>query len=296
MLLYISLLAALCTLYTSQGTCLSHGLGCVGHLPRSCEQARINAPYLLSGEYRIANSSGDPQQVFCEMDTICGGCGWIRVAKLDMTEPGSECPGTLRLYEEANGVKACGRKEASEGTCDSVIFPSHGIHYSQICGRVIGYQYADPSAFHWPPSFINDIDVPYVDGVSITYGFPRQHIWTLAATLYDSYKDIDKLCPCSVDSAQRTPSFVQNDYYCESGCSQVVADSGCRDDVLYTEDRLWDGENCGQVEETCCSNVQPWFHKVLACEIIDDIELRICCNGSTDKEDIAVEIYEIYVK
>ena len=295
MLLSISLLAALCSLCSGEGTCSSQGSTCPGQLPRSCEEIQINAPYLLSGEYKIADSNGDPQQVYCKMDTICGGCGWTRLANLDMTEPGSKCPDTLRLYDESNGVRACGRNEAIVGTCDSVIYPSHGIHYSQICGRVVGYQFGDPNAFHLPGGYVDDIDTPYIDGVSITYGTPRQHIWTLGAARFDTYKIESQLCPCSADSGQMTQSFVQNDYYCESGCS-ALSESGCERNTLLTNDTLWDGENCGPVEETCCYDVQPWFHKVLACGATEDIELRVCGNGDTDAEDVALQVYEIYVK
>ena len=49
----------------------------------------------------------------------------------------------------------------------------YGIHYSQICGRVIGYQFGDSNAFHWPGEFVDDIDTPYIDGVSVTYGTPH---------------------------------------------------------------------------------------------------------------------------
>ena len=31
-------------------------------------------------------------------------------------------------------------------SCQSVQFPSNGINYSQVCGRVVGYQYGFPDA------------------------------------------------------------------------------------------------------------------------------------------------------
>ena len=76
-----------------------------------CEEIQINAQYLLSGEYKIADSIGDPQQVYGKINTICGVCGWTRLAKLDMTEPGGECSDTLKLYDESNGVRTCDRKK-----------------------------------------------------------------------------------------------------------------------------------------------------------------------------------------
>ena len=43
----------------------------------------------------------------------------------------------------------------------------------------IGYQWASPDAIY--PYRDIHVDSPYVDGVSITGGSPRQHIWTLMA-------------------------------------------------------------------------------------------------------------------
>ena len=52
------------------------------------------------------------------------------------------------------------------------MFPTQGIQYSQVCGRIIGYQFGEPQAFVYE----NDgrqfpVDGPYVDGVSLTQKF-----------------------------------------------------------------------------------------------------------------------------
>ena len=64
----------------------------------------------------------------------------------------------------------------------------------------------------------SDIDSNYVDGVSITYGSnPRQHICTYSAGLTETRLGSNG-CPCNNgNSASPPPSFVGNDYYCESG-------------------------------------------------------------------------------
>ena len=93
-------------------------------------------------------------------------------------------------------------------------------NYSSVGGRVNEYQFAIGSAFY---TQINDIEVDYVSGVSITHGLPgsRQHIWTFAAALGDNYTDnILLLCPCSninITWPYKLPSFIGNDYFCESG-------------------------------------------------------------------------------
>ena len=56
------------------------------------------------------------------------------------------------------------------------------------------------------------INMAYVDGVSITHGNPRSHIWTFAADRDEAFKD----CPYEAGS-ESAPPFVEDNYYCESG-------------------------------------------------------------------------------
>ena len=106
------------------------------------------------------------------MEELCGSGGrWARLAYLDMTDSTENCPSGFKLYQ-SGGVRACGRATSSVGSCTSVQFPSNGISYSQVCGRVVGYQYRTPDA----SSNHNDINSYYVDGVSITRGSPCQHV------------------------------------------------------------------------------------------------------------------------
>ena len=46
---------------------------------------------------------------------------------------------------------------------------------------------------------------------------------------------------------QTPPSFVGNDYFCESACPGHFDISS-----FYHEDRLWDGEQCGAIKGGCC--------------------------------------------
>ena len=127
------------------------------------------------GYFDIILTNGSITSVFCGCD---GESGWTRVAYLNMSDPSQQCPTELREYDES-GVRACGRQHSSGGSCDSVIFSTNGASYSQICDRVIGYQWGSPDAF----GAGNDpIDTYYVEGISITRGSPRQHIWTLVGS------------------------------------------------------------------------------------------------------------------
>ena len=153
------------------------------------------------------------------MEELCGSeGGWTRLAYLDMTDSTENCPSGFKLYQ-SGGVRACGRATSSVGSCTSVQFPSNGISYSQVCGRVVGYQYSAPDAVFSPyHSGHNDINSHYVDCVSITRGSPCQHVWTLMAGLNEAsyYNDGDghHNCPCSQGSTQNSTlqSFIGNDY------------------------------------------------------------------------------------
>uniref|UniRef100_A0A1X7U3P1 Fibrinogen C-terminal domain-containing protein n=1 Tax=Amphimedon queenslandica TaxID=400682 RepID=A0A1X7U3P1_AMPQE len=209
----------------------------------------------------------------------CGSGGWTRLAYLDMSDATQNCPSGFRPYQ-SGGVRACGKHG---GGCVSVQFPSNGISYSQICGRVIGYQYGRVDA-------LNNyyIDSHYVEGVSITRGSPRQHVWTLIA----GRSELDtssRSCPCNNGNSDIVPAFIGNNYFCESGTNASSPST-----TLYTADPLWDGQGCGSLESPCC-NVPgiPWFHRDYGSNTTTDyIELRVC--ASLSSEDSPVSYYEIY--
>ena len=62
------------------------------------------------------------------------------------------------------------------------------------------------------------IDQTYVDGLSITRGSPRQHLWALAVGLSKNY-DSGQACPRDHDpfNFDNVPDFVGDHFYCESG-------------------------------------------------------------------------------
>ena len=88
-----------------------------------------------------------------------------------------------------------------------------------MCGRVIGYQEGSADTFvrfgiqNQQPT----IDEPYVDGVSVTHGMPRTHIWTFAAGASEArVADHITNCPCAnaYAAANAIPpqSFVGDNY------------------------------------------------------------------------------------
>ena len=275
----------------------------------TCEEIKRNWPSSASGYYTIKG-----QRVYCNMEELCGsGGGWTRLAYLNMTESTENCPSGFKLYQ-SGGVRGCGRASSSGGSCTSVQFPSNGISYSQVCGRVVGYQYGSPDAVYpgdyrhevygtFITSHHNDINSYYVDGVSITHGSPRQHVWTLMAGLcsagnhpWTGRNDARYNCPCSPGSPQQSTlqSFIGNDYFCESG---NPATDGSHSSMNFTSDPLWDGEDCSSEDDCCTAPGLPWFHKVLNTTTTDYLELRVCADQNTKlDEDTPVGFYELYIK
>ena len=232
-----------------------------------------------SGYYNINLTDYESTvSVYCDMEGVnCDGeGGWTRIGYLDMTKPDATCPDGL-TQQQYNGIghPLCGRSNSSLYGCDSASYSSFGLNYTKVCGQVRGYQYGHTDAF---TTGTNDINSYYVDGVSITQGLPRQHVWTYAAgNGENSYH-----CPCSDSSSEPIPAFVGSDYYCESG-------------PLAT-DPLWDGEQCNDSEATCCDDqAMPWFYRELE-ESNEDIELRVCSNLHRSEEEIPIDIFEIFVK
>ena len=253
------------------------------HLPISCQDIKDKQPDSPSGYYHI-----NSQLVYCEMGELCSTeGGWTRLAYLDMTDSTVNCPTGFMLYE-SGGVRACGRSSNNAPGCQSIKFLSIGISYSEVCGRVVGYQYGSPDAFH---TETDNIDSYYVDGVSITQGYPRKHVWTLINGVFENIASYDN-CPCSTPPGDiQPPSFVGNDYFCESGNPNNGWSS-----VLYSNDPLWDGEGCGTQEGNCCAaSGLPWFHKTFN-STSEYLELRVCGSEPITNEDIPFSFYELYVK
>ena len=215
----------------------------------------------------------------------CGAGLWYRVAFLNMSDPSQQCPSAWRLVT-TNGVRACGRPFSSGSSCPGTFY-SATSEYQRVCGRVIGYQYRSPDGFH--ESSINNA---YIDGVSITYGQPRNHIWSYAGGVTERSSGTlhsGNNCPCSTVAGTGPQSFVGDNYYCESGNPTDILGS------FYSADKLWDGKQC---EGTCCTDSKspPWFSVHLPNPTTESIEVRICGDQRTDDEDTPIELLEIYVQ
>ena len=222
--------------------------------------------------------------------TDCNGTpGWRRVAFINMTDTSYNCPTGLRLTSYSK--RTCGASHTANGGCSSTTFGVEGLPYSHVCGRIRGYQVGTTNAFFYSDQGINSY---YVSGISLTHGGAgnRQHIWTFAAGLSEVGR-VNEGCPCDTAAPSVVPAFVGNDYFCESGLhSEWNNNFG----VFYSNDVLWDGQNC-TANSTCCQfNNPPWFTKNPTNATTDDIELRLCTPNFPSNADVPLELIELCVQ
>ena len=243
------------------------------------------------------------QTIISLYNSICNGTtGWRRVAFINMTDTSHRCPPGLNMttYSE----RTCGRTHTGRFNCSSTTFSVGGLPYSRVCGRIRGYQYGVLLAFD---SYIRNnktnINSQYVDGISLTHGQngERQHIWTFAAgpSQINNFigTNVYAFCPCDSPLHNITvPPFVGNDYFCESGL-QTAWLGGDQYHTFYSNNTLWDGQNCISSSTCCQFNSPPWFTKSLNVSTTDDIELRLCTKVEPSYSgDVALELIELYVK
>ena len=226
----------------------------------------------------------------------CGEGDWELVVEEDYSVEGNdECPGDW-VGVVVSGRRFCGGQSVGSSTafCDSAVF-SVDRDYRKVCGRIVGYGYFLNTGFIFRP---NDIEQPYLDGVSLTHGEAnsRTHIWSFVASIaQDTPASIDRmaLCPCHPDfpTGAFVPSFIGNDYFCESGVP-LAAVFNLPPVAHHLDDPLWDGRQC---HETCC-NSSPYFVKALDSPTSEQLEFRICNNAIFPNQNNIVEKMKIFIQ
>ena len=278
------------TLLCSSQQCSNNQVYTDNERPSSCKHILVNYPATPSGYYWLQSSAADRftnHKVYCDMDNErCGSKGWTRIALVDMSDHAQSCPGNLTLIKSP--IRTCGAPPTAG--CASAKFSTHGMSYSQVCGRLRGYQVGSPNAFG---PYVNDqhnADL-VMDGVLISHGKTQKHIWAYATGKEKVPSLITPgICPCTDYRYNGVvPSFIGNDYYCDSG-----VDSGPEYRKFYTTP-LWTGEGCTPPNFCCSHSGMPWFCKTLPVPTTDYIEIRNCLNNVAHEEDTALELIELYI-
>ena len=252
--------------------------------PSSCKEILAKYPATPSGYYWLQSSDHfTSHKVYCDMENErCGSKGWTRVAQVDMSKGARSCPGNLTLITTPR--RTCGGGKG----CANAIFHTHGISYSQVCGRLRGYQVGNADAFG---PYLNDLSNTdtVIDGVLISHGKTQKHIWAYATAHQRTVSSNSNLiCPCADPRYDGVvPPFIGNDYYCDSGVESDPVGG-----QFYTTP-LWTGEGCTPPNFCCSHSGMPWFCKTLPVPTTDYIEIRNCRN--MDSEDTALELIEFYI-
>ena len=223
------------------------------------------------------------------MELSCGGRdgGWMRIAKI---QNGDSCPNEWKQI--LSPAKAC-RANSDAAGCYSAFFSSNKLSYQHICGKVVGYQKGTTDAFtasSYTTYPSKAIDGPYVDGVSLTYGSPRKHLFTYASG-HSSDSNFNGNCLCAMYPGDKPPSFVQDNYYCESGSTGSAAHG-----TVYATDPLWDGKGCNAGNSCCSQAGMPWFYRDVLGKINELIEARICRDQPYSDEGILIKDLELYIQ
>ena len=244
----------------------------------SCSSIYSNNPEIMdrSGYYRINGS----HWVYCTETCANVGGGWQRIVDIDISE-GDDCPDGW-FKADYSGYNFC-RKLFNGMGCSPINFSTNGIVYHRVCGKARGYQKGNPTGVF---RLSREIDQNYIDGLSITYGSPRQHIWTYAIGSNDNG---ETYCPCD-GTGGTTHSFVDNNYYCESGVGNTTDY-----DAYHFDDPLWDGSGC--IYSNCCSVPnQPWFYRQLSQSTSANIEARLCKSRGFVDGFTMIDQLELYIQ
>ena len=243
-----------------------------------------------SGHYLVRTN--DLFLAQCDMETEYQGKtkGWLKIADIDLTKKiKSYCPEGWKKTK-VNGIEMC-RSLYDTAGCYSANFSVNGTRYRKIRGMVRGYQKGSTDSFDSRRGH-RSINTAYADGVSITLGHPRKHVWTYVVGCSDDDNHATSNCPCAAVPGPAPPSFVGENYYCESGNKGPFEYR-----VHYTDDPLWDGTGCFHDNNNCCTNVGlPWFYREFPETQDEDIEVRICADQSYNDEGVLVDQLKLLIQ
>ena len=172
------------------------------------------------------------------------------------------CPNSWRKI--TSPVAAC-RSPNDNAGCFLAYFNSHDVPYTKVCGKVIGMQKGTPA----PGDKFPSLDEPYLDGISLTYGNPREYIWSFAG----SPSEINEYNSCLVPNIAE---FFLQPFICITTVNQ-------RPTVHLVQQSI--------LQMTCCGTVKVVVYRIpavwtLVCHgssisyqyvaSTGDIEMRIC--------------------
>lgn len=289
--------------------CLVLVVACVHRSSETCTQLPIRLPArVVPSPPDLCASDADREstldQLDADLDTIisehlqvfqslslpvqCPGSGWVRVADFNLEENSdAQCP--EGWVKTADAVPHC--RLVNGEACGSMLFNEDSLSFSQVCGRIKGYQVGKTAGFFPSTQTQDGLDGAYLDGVSITRGTPREHVWSFASGYSSSRGEAFHRCPCanvSLSGSTQAPAYVGNNSFCDSGTDEEASFG-----TFYSDNALWDGQGC-RAGNRCCLGA-PYFNADLVQATCDPLEVRLCSNVD-ERVNVGVSIIELYVK
>lgn len=88
------------------------------------------------------------QEIFPDVDSPCGGTGWMPVVSLDLRDPSQQCPSPWAVT--TSPVRSCFAPQILN-RCVGTNFPMppRVFTYNRVCGRVTGYGIHTVDAFNF---------------------------------------------------------------------------------------------------------------------------------------------------
>ena len=225
----------------------------------------------------------------------CGAGRWLPIANFDVTGTDTECPPGWTFTDAP--TRGCFGENSNSGAggCDMATFPTGGVSYNKVCGRITGRATGTPAGFFdilsVAPTFdttVTQFDgVVPADGVTLTHSTPAEHIWTFAASN-------SVFCPCTPGiTSPGSPSnvgaleFAGSNYFCDYAGTAAGK-------------TIWDGD-CGIFEialpECCNVNGPPFFVSTLTSPTSANVDARLCLDGNAGiaAEALFIQRMELYV-
>jgi hypothetical protein len=211
---------------------------------------------------------------------VLDGQGWRSVYTL---EPLERCPSGLEPVE--GGCAIPWELECGDANVVSWTIPV-GTAYQAVRGFARGLQWHSTDGFavllRGTPGHPT-VDEVYVEGVSITRGQPRQHVWTYVCGLM---RTGGSSCPCW-QGGLPAPPFVGTHYTCDSGNH-----TDGWEEIWYTDDPLWDDNSS---RGGCGTDPSPgWFEVDLGSKSSDPLEVRIMFDDCD--ENVALTALQLWVR
>ena len=212
---------------------------------------------------------------------------WTTIAEIDISK-GDDCPAPW-LKVAPIQFPVC-RAPSNDSGCYSAFFSVHNQSYTEIIGALRGYQKGTTDAFglYGSGGVSRSVNKEYVDGVSITT--QRKHVWTYAIGASIDFDWPQYNCPCSTIPGPRSPPFVGEHYYCQSGSW------GRGRNKRYSPNPLWQGINCPPDNSCCAYAGAPVFYRNFQLKYNDDIEVRICTDQPYSDEAVLIDQLSLYVR